>query len=89
MKLGVEAIQHYNTLCVAPDLQDMVILYILLVCPREHIIEVWPGWGCDLFGTYYIRVRSQLRILQTGTSEQAANRQRTGSEQAANKFCAF
>jgi hypothetical protein len=52
MKLGVEAI-HYNTLCVAPDLQDMVILYILLVCPREHIIEVWPGRGCDLFGTYY------------------------------------
>ena len=53
MKLGVEAI-HYNTLCVAPDLQDMVILYILLVCPREHIIEVWPGRGCDLFGTTYL-----------------------------------
>ena len=41
MKLGVEAI-HYNTLCVAPDLQDMVI------------IEVWPGRGCDLFGTTYL-----------------------------------
>ena len=43
----------YKTSCVAPDLQDMVILYILLlVCPREHIIEeVWLGQGCDLFGT--------------------------------------
>ena len=36
-----------------------------------------------------LRVRSQLRISQTETSEQAANKQPTSSQQVPNDFCAF
>ena len=36
-----------------------------------------------------LQVRSQLRISQTETSEQAADKQPTSSQQVPNDFCAF